>query len=114
MTELERLQQRIDQLERQLAIVRDIATVAVRSFVFDGPTVADARTIPPDVDWTKPADRSTWLTLEEAQAGRGAPPASRRKILAAQQACIDARATHWEVEAPIVLPDGSTRWVLWR
>jgi two-component system sensor histidine kinase/response regulator len=113
MTDTRRLEQRIERLERQLALTKRIAGIAVVTYVFEGRSVASARLVPDGVGWEEHADRSAWPTMQEVMSLRGIDRDYHRNIAIIQER-VDARAAEFESEYPIVLAGGSIAWKLGR
>ena len=110
MSETQRLQQRLQRLERQLELARKTAGLTHRTYVFDGTSAATCRLVPDGALPEDHHDTSAWPTITEAMERRGFDPAYWPALLDAVQACVDGKTTEFEVEYSLVLPDGSVRW----
>jgi two-component system, sensor histidine kinase and response regulator len=111
MTETERLQQRLDRLERHLELAQRATGLVHWTFVFDGPRVADARRMP---DGDPESDPSTWMTMDQIMVANAFDRETHEMVLATIQARVDARAPDFELEYRIVGSDGEARWKLSR
>jgi PAS domain S-box-containing protein len=111
MTDTRRLEQRLDRLERQLAVANRAVGLVHWTFVFDGPRVADCRCMPEGDD---ASDMRTWMTLSDAILHFSLDRETGERVLAGIQARVDARAPDFELEYPVRQADGTVQWRLAR
>jgi len=100
------LEQRLERLQRQLALARQTTGLETWMFVFDGPSVAQWRCLPDDAADADPPT-SAWIRFADAMQRAGVEAPACDALVAELQAKVDARAGGFAIEFPQTLSDGS-------